>query len=195
MTKYDKIHLIDVTEIKSPNIGRDLLPRWRIKNLNKINNTKIGDFIKSTETNSPTGYSGATSLPPIGTAVMYIETTHNNHGHNKIFVSWERTDIIQINNINFYYNRFSILTDNSIKTAGRFRIQKLLKDISWNTQYTIAKNDRYSDTSTDWTLLNLDFTQENYGNKLIYDQIDTPHANMCFRNITITHSVCQKHYN
>ena len=193
MTKYDKIHLIDVTEIRSPNIGSDLSPRWRIKNLNKINNTKIGDFIKSTETNSPTGYSGATSLPPIGTAVMYIETTHNNHGHNKIFVSWERTDIIQINNINFYYNGNSILTDNSIKTAGRFRIQKLLKDISWNTQYTIAKNDRYSDTSTDWTLLNLDFTQENYGNKLIYDQIDTPHANMFFRNITITHSVYQKH--
>ena len=161
--------MIDVTEIRSPNIGRDLLPRWRIKNLNKINNTKIGDFIKSTETNSPTGYSGATSLPPIGTAVMYKETTHNNHGHSKIFVRWERTDIIQINNINFYYNRISILTDNSKKSAGRFRIQILLKDNSWNTQFTIAKNDRYSDTSTDWTLLNLDFTQENYGNKLIYD--------------------------
>ena len=104
---------------------------------------------------------------------MYIETTHNNHGHNKIFASWQRTDIILINNNNFYYNGISILTDKSKKSAGRFRIQILLKDNSWNTQYTIAKNDRYSDTSTDWTLLNLDFTQENYGNKLNYDQIDT----------------------
>ena len=120
---------------------------------------------------------------------MYIETTHNNHGHNRIFVSWERTDIIQISNITLYYNRFSILTDNSKKSAGRFRIQIILKDNSWNTQDTIAKNDRYSDTSTDWTLLNLDFTHENYGIKIIYDQIDTPHADMCFSKITKPHSV------
>ena len=55
LTKYDKMHLLDVTEIRSPNIGSDLLPKWRIKNLSEINNTKIGNFIKSTETNSPTG--------------------------------------------------------------------------------------------------------------------------------------------
>ena len=156
---------IDVTEIRSPNIGSDLLPKRRIKNLSKINNTKIGNSIKSTETNSPTGYSGATSLAPTGNSFMYIEMTHNNHGHNRIFVSWERTDIIQNSNITLYYNRFSNLTDNSKKSAGRFRIQIILKDNSWNTQDTTAKNDRYSDTSTDWTLLNLDFTQENYGIK------------------------------
>ena len=39
---------------------------------------------------------------------MYIETSSNNHGHERVFVSWERTDIIQISNITFYYNRFSI---------------------------------------------------------------------------------------
>ena len=72
---------------------------------------------------------------------------------------------------------------------GRFRIQLLLEDNTWSTQYTIAEITQYSDTSTDWTLLNLDFTVENYGNKLVYDQIDTPHADMCFSNITITHSV------
>ena len=38
-------------------------------------------------------------------------------------------------------------------------------------------------------MLNLDFTAENYGIKLIYDQIDTAHADMCFSNITIIHSV------
>ena len=96
LTKSDKIYLIAVTQIRSPNIGRDLLQRWRIKNSNKINNTKIGIFIKTTKTNSPTGYSRATSLPLIGTAFTYIETTHKNHGQNRIFVSWEGTDIIQI---------------------------------------------------------------------------------------------------
>ena len=44
------------------------------------------------------------------------------------------------------------------------------------------------DTSTDWTLVSLNFSVQNYGIKFIYDQIDTPHADMCFSNITITHS-------
>ena len=72
---------------------------------------------------------------------------------------------------------------------GRFRIQLLLGDNTWSTQYTIGKNTQYSDTSSDWTLLILDFIVGNYGFKLIYDQIDTAHADMCFSNITITHSV------
>ena len=98
---------------------------------------------------------------------MYIETSSSNHGHIRVFVSWERTDIIQITNITIYYNRFSILTDNKLKARGRFRIQLLLEDNTWSTQCTVAKNTQYSDTSTDWTLLNLDFTIENYGNKLV----------------------------
>ena len=72
---------------------------------------------------------------------------------------------------------------------GSFRIQLLLDDNTWSTRYTIAKNTPYSDNSTDWTLLNLDFTVENYGIKLILDQIHTAHSDMCFSNITITHSV------
>ena len=119
---------------------------------------------------------------------MYIETISNNYGDN-VFVSWERTDILQITNITFYYNRFSILTDDNIKSMGRFRIQFLLEDNTGSTQYTIAKNDRYTDNSTDWTFLNLDFTAEIFGTKLIYDQIDTAHADMCFSNITITLSI------
>ena len=117
LTKYDKIQFIDTTEIKYPNIGSDLLQKWNIKCNNK-NISKVGDFIKSTKTNSPTGYSGATTLPPIGNSFMYIETKSNNHGHERVFVSWERTDIIQISNIIFYYNRFSILTNNSKKIYG-----------------------------------------------------------------------------
>ena len=119
---------------------------------------------------------------------MYIETSGANYGNNT-FVSFERTDIIHITNITFYYNRFSILTNNSLKSMGRFRIQLLLEDNTWSTRYNIPKNDRYSNTSTEWTLINLNFTIENYRIKLIYDQIDTAHADMCFSNISITHSV------
>ena len=119
---------------------------------------------------------------------MYIETSSGNRGNN-VFCSFERTDIIQITNITLYYNRISILTNNNLKAMGRSRIQLLLEDNTWSTQYTIAKNTQYTDTSTDWTLLNLDFTIENYGIKLVYGQIDKPHADMCFSNITITHSV------
>ena len=72
---------------------------------------------------------------------------------------------------------------------GRSRLQLLLEDNIWSTQNTIPKNEQYTNTSTDWTLLNLDFTVENYGIKLILDQIDTALSHMCFSNITITHSV------
>ena len=61
---------------------------------------------------------------------------------------------------------------------ARLRIQLLLEDNTWDTQHTIAKNTQNSATSTEWTLLNLDFTVENYGIKLIYDQIDTAHADI-----------------
>ena len=96
LTKYNKIQIIDTTEIKYPNIGSDLLRKWNIKCNTKNNVSKIGDFLKSTKTNSPTGYSGAMSLPPIGNSFMYIEKSSNNHGHERVFVSWERTDIIQL---------------------------------------------------------------------------------------------------
>ena len=188
LTKYNKIQITDTTEMRYPNIGGDLLQKWIIKCNNKNNQSRITEFIKSTKTNSPTGYSGAESLPHIGNSFMYIETSSNIHGNN-VFVSWERTDIIQISNITFYYNRFSILTNDFKKSMGRFRIQLLLEDNTWSTRYNIPINDRYSDSSTQWTLVNLNFTVENYGIRLVYDQIDTPHADMCFSNIIITHSV------
>ena len=188
LTKYNKISITDITEIKYPNSGDALLQKWKIYCNNKNNQSRISDFIKSTKTNSPSSYSGATSLPPIGNSFLYIDTSSNNHGAN-VFVSWERTDIIQISNITFYFNRFSILTNDNLKNMGRFRIQLLLDDNTWSTQYTIAKNTQYSNSETEWKILNLDFTTENYGIKLILDQIDTAHSDMCFSNITITHSV------
>ena len=118
---------------------------------------------------------------------MYKETSSNNNGDN-VFCGSERTDIIQISNITFYYNRF-LSSDSNLRAMGQFRIQFLLEDNTWSTQYTTPKNDRYSDTSTDWTLLNLNFTVENFVTKIIYDKIDTTHADLCFSKITITHSV------
>ena len=87
---------------------------------------------------------------------MYIETSSNNHGDD-VFVSWEKTHIIQISNITFYYKRFSILTNDSKKSMGRFRIELLLEDKTWSTRYNIPKNDRYNNSSTQWTLVNLKF--------------------------------------
>ena len=78
---------------------------------------------------------------------MYIETSSNIYG-NKVFVSSERTHIIQITNVTFYYNRFSNLTNDSLKSMGRFGIQLLLENNTWSTRQNIPKNDRYSDTLT-----------------------------------------------
>ena len=71
---------------------------------------------------------------------------------------------------------------------GRFRIQLLLEDNTWSTRYTITKNDRYSNISTDSNKLSLNLVEEIYGIELIYDQLDTAHADMCFSNIILTQS-------
>ena len=70
---------------------------------------------------------------------------------------------------------------------GRFRIPLLLEDKTWKVRYNIPKNVRYSDSTTQWTKLFLNFTVENYGIKLLYDRIDTTHVDVCFSNITIPH--------
>ena len=77
-------------------------------------------------------------MPPIGNSFIYIETSSNNHG-SKVFVNFERTDNIQISKINFYYDRFSILTNDSLKSMGRFRNQLLLEKNTWSMRYNIPK--------------------------------------------------------
>ena len=189
LAKYNKTILVDETHIRYLNTGSDLLQKWRIRCNNKFGNSRVSDFVKSTKTNSPTGYSGATSLPPIGSAFMFFEVHTHNHGDNKCFVSIERTDIIQISNITFYYNRHSYMTDETKKNMGRLRIQLLLDDSNGTTLCTIERDTDLHQNSTDWSLLNLDFTVKNFGIKLVYDRIFTAHADMCFSDITITHSV------
>ena len=189
LTKNTKITITDVTELLFLHIGIGQLQKWNIYFNKMINQARINDFIKSTKTTSPTSSSRATVLPRIGNAFMYKETSGNNSGNDNTFVSWERTDIIQITNISFYYNRYSILTYDHLNRMGRFRIQLLLIDDTWSTVYTRAENTQFNDTSTEWTLINLNFTQKKIGNKLIPDRIESAHADMGFSNITKTLSV------
>ena len=126
----------------------------------KKNNGKIQKSIRSTKASSPTGDSAATSSPPIGDSFLYKETRSGKHG-NGVYVSFERTDFFRNSNITFYYNRFLIITNSSRKSMGRFRIQLLLTDNTRPSRYNTTKNDRYSDTSTQWTKLSLNFTVNN----------------------------------
>ena len=103
-------------------------------------------------------------------------------------VSWERTDKIHISNIKFHCNRFST-ADQNLRGMGRFRIQLKKEDNSRSTIHIIPKNNQFSNGSTQWHFFDLDITQENYGIKFIYDQIPTAHSDLCFSNITLTHSV------
>ena len=132
---------------------------------------------------------GATCLPPIGGSFLYIETNKSISGSHNNFCSSERAEIFQSFKKTFSYISYSILTNKSTESIGRFRYQLLLADNTWSTRYNIPKNDRYSGTSTEWTKLSLKFNITNYGNKLFYNQIDTPHADRCFSNNMIPHSV------
>ena len=71
---------------------------------------------------------------------------------------------------------------------GRFEIQIIAKDNVWLTKFNIPKNDQFSNSEKDWIILSLNITEENYGVKFVYDEIDSAHADMCFSNIIITHS-------
>ena len=120
---------------------------------------------------------------------MYKETSSIIHGNDTIFVSIERTDIIQISKSTFCYNRCSIFIDDSKKSMSRFRIQLILEDNTWSTRYNTPRSDRYSISSNQRTILSLNFTVEKHGFKLNHDQIDRTHADISFSNIIITHSV------
>ena len=154
--------MTDTTIIKYTNKGSHLLQNWNIRCNDKNNKGNLHNFIRSTKMNSPTGDSGATTIPPSGNSFMYIETSANN-GNNTV-VSFEKTDIIQITNISFYFNRYSSSNQN-FRSMGRFRIQLLLNNISRSTRYYIPKIDRYNNSPTQWTLVNLNSTVENYGIK------------------------------
>ena len=103
LTKYDKIQIIDITFIikSKSKTGGYVLPPWNVYCIVKNGNGKTSNFIKATESSSSTAHSGATALPSVGKSFMFIETSSNIQG-NIVFVSFERTDIIQITNKTFY---------------------------------------------------------------------------------------------
>ena len=105
LTKCNKRQITGATLLKALNNEGYLLQNWVINSNDKNGNDKIPKFIESTKTSSPTGDSGAHSLSPIGDSFMYIETSSINNGDND-FRKFERTDIIQISNITFFYSRF-----------------------------------------------------------------------------------------
>ena len=173
-----------------PNTGHDLLQNWKIDCNNRNGEGRPSDFIKSTKTNSPTGSSGATSLPPIGKCFMFIESSQYNHNtaNDDVFVSFERTDIIHISNITFYHNRFST-SDASKRSMGKLEIQ-LLRNGVWETEFTIEKDTNFSILSTDWTLSNMNIrSQPNCGIKLVYSGVNNAHGDMCFSDISITPTI------
>ena len=86
LTKYNKIQLTDTTFIRQLN-GQYILPLWKVVCNDRKYNGVVTNFIRATRSSSPTDFSGARSLPPKGTSFIYIETSSNNHGHERLFVS------------------------------------------------------------------------------------------------------------
>ena len=189
---YNKTQIIDTTRLIFPNTGTDLLQKWKIICNNRFNEVLPSDFIKSTKTTSPTHQTGASVIAPVGASYMYIKTSSNNHNivNDSVLVSFERTDIINIRNITFYYNRFSTSIPDK-RNMGKFEVQLLRGNSQWESEYSMDKNTIFSTLSTDWILFNLNIlsSQPNYGNKLVYSGINTAHADMCFSDINITHSI------
>ena len=102
-------------------MGLFLLPLWRTECNNENTAGKVTSFIIAKKTNSPMRKTCATISPPVGDAFMHIETSGTNFGSN-VFVSFERTEAIQIGNNMFCYSRYSNATSN-FRSIRRPRFQ------------------------------------------------------------------------
>ena len=70
---------------------------------------------------------------------MYIEWSCSNSASDHVFCGFERTDIIKITKISYFYDRFPFVTNISLKPMGRFKNQLILEDNTWNTRYILPK--------------------------------------------------------
>ena len=132
LTKYDRKQFIVTTIIETGNAGSFLLPLWRIEIKDKKIACKLTKIFWAIKTNNPTGKSGTASWPPIRDASMYIVTSGNNYGSDD-FISFDRTDDIQIGNFTCYFVRYSNPKD--IRTPkGIFGTQFLLLDSQWHSK-------------------------------------------------------------
>ena len=166
---HNETQKIGITKLLFPNTGYDLvLQNWKINCNNRNGEGRPLDFIKSTKPNTPTGQSGAESLPPIGNCFDYLENRGNigDSASDDVFVLFERTDFIHISRITFYYNRFSISLS-SHRNMAKLEIQ-LLRNGVWETEYTMDQDTNFSALPTDRTLLNMNIiSQPNDGIKLV----------------------------
>ena len=119
---------------------------------------------------------------------MFNGASVNIPGDENVFISFEGTDIIQISTKNSYYDRFSSPSSN-LRSMGLFWIILLLPNSQWHSRYIIDENTNYRSISKELSYLYLDFTETNYGKKIVDDHLDTTVAHMCFNNILITQSV------
>ena len=105
LSKYDEIQIWDTTKIKYPNTGGFLLQNWVIKCNDKNVNGKIQVFHKSAkQTTQPVLREQRVYL--LSVIVLCIKKRDLIIMVLMYFVSFERTDIIQISNKTFYYTDF-----------------------------------------------------------------------------------------
>ena len=81
--KYGRIQITEVTVIKFPNWSSEFSQNWKIVWLETIMARLQNSYHHQKV--FPTGQSEATSLTPIGTAFIFIETSGALFGHGKPF--------------------------------------------------------------------------------------------------------------
>ena len=123
LTKNDTKQIRDARVNINPNQGGHLLQQWNTKRNGKSSRRKITNFIESSQTSTPNRNTGSKNIPPIGNSFMYTEKSSNIFGP-RAFVSFERTDFIQISGINFNYERYSD-HGSFLGSTRRLRIQLL----------------------------------------------------------------------
>ena len=86
--------------------------------------------------------------------------------------------------------KYLLLTDIQQELIDQWvDLELLLGDNSRSTRFSISKNNPNSNSATNWTLVSLNNKEEDYRRKLVYDELDTALADMCFSNTTKLHSV------
>ena len=183
LAKYDKTQSTNTTIIKHPKNGGYLLQNWVIKCNDRKGAGNIQNFKSQRKRILQLLIQEQQAY--LQWLIVLCILRHALTIMKRMF-SVVLNGLILLKKVCFYCNRFSARSSGAM---GRIRVQLLLDDNTWSTRYNIPENDRHSNSKTDWTLVSLNFTVENYGIKLFYYDIDSALADMCFIIITITCSV------
>ena len=104
--KHSKQQITDITIIKTRNRVDEAPQEWMMKCNDRKGDGRVTTFVQTIKTSSPTNQSRAKTLLLIRTASFYIETSGAHYGHDRVSLSMETTDIIQISDIIFYYSKY-----------------------------------------------------------------------------------------